>query len=124
MILTKQIGSLTEISSTGGFVHKLGTDTYAPTIIMLPADTLDMYEEAAEIPAYTKEQYNDKVAELIHERYSADKEISLINNVLDANATEEHLAEYADYQAYRAECKQRAQNPELYRRNSDNEEVD
>lgn len=52
------------------------------------------------------EMYPKKVAEYIHERYSQDTEFALINNY---NADpEEHGEEYAEYQAYRAECKARA----------------
>lgn len=79
---------------------------------------MDNYEEIAvsDIPPYTKTEYNAKVAELIHERYDADKEMSLINNMMEAEPTEVHKAEYLAYQAYRAECKLKAKDPELYKR--------
>ena len=105
---TRLSSGLIKLTSTAGLVHKIGTDTYASSIIMLPSDTVDMYEEVAEKPAYTKEQYDAKVAELIHERYSADEETSLINNMLEENPSEEHIAEYRAYQAYRVQCKERA----------------
>lgn len=46
------------------------------------------------------------VSEFIHERYSADAETALINNYLAD--PEEYRDKYAEYQAYRAECKTRA----------------
>ena len=46
------------------------------------------------------------VSKFIHERYSADAETALINNYLAD--TEEYREQYAEYQAYRTECKARA----------------
>ena len=46
------------------------------------------------------------VSEYIHERYSADAETALINNyIADPQG---HAQEYAQYQSYRTECKERA----------------
>ena len=54
-----------------------------------------------------KEQYYPvMVSKLIHERYSADAETALINNYLSDPET--YGEEYAEYQAFRSECKQRA----------------
>lgn len=80
------------------------------------AADIDQWEEVAvaDMRPYSDEQYNAKVSELIHQRYDADKETSLINNMLEDNPTEEHIAEYREYQAFRAECKLRAKDPELY----------
>ena len=111
---TKLTSGLIKLTATAGLIHKIGTDTYVKSVIMLPDDTLDMYQEVPENPAYTKEQYDAKVADLTHERYSPDEETSLINNMLEEHSTEEHIAEYRTYQAYRAECKQRAKDPSLY----------
>lgn len=78
----------------------------------------DGWEEiaVADIPPYTEAEYNAKVAELIHERYSADRETSLINNMLEVEPTEAHKTEYAEYQRFRAECKLRAKDASLYQR--------
>lgn len=46
------------------------------------------------------------VSEYIHERYSQDDETALINNYL--SDPEGHAEEYQAYQAFRAECKERA----------------
>lgn len=68
------------------------------------------YEEIAveDIPPYTEGEYAYKVAELVHERYSIDAEIALINNIREESPSQRHLDEYAAYTAYRKECKERA----------------
>ncbi len=111
-----QIGTMTKLEpSEGGLIHKIGTDVYAPnSIMLLPGESVDMYEEVAARPAFTDADYKTKVSELIHQRYDLDDEIALLNNVRVEDPKPEHLAEYADYQAYREECKQRAKEPALY----------
>ena len=96
-------------------LHFKGSDSYSPIKRLTTANPEDWEEIAIEdIPPYTIAEYNANVAELIHERYDADKEMSLINNMMEAEPTEAHKAEYRAYQAYRAECKQRAKDPALY----------
>ena len=96
-------------------LHFKGSDSYSPIKRLTTAIPEDWEEIAIEdIPHYTIAEYNAKVAELIHERYDSDKEMSLINNMMEAEPTEAHKAEYRAYQAYRAECKQRAKDPALY----------
>ena len=96
-------------------LHFKGSDSYN-TIRKLTTANPEGWEEIAieDIPPYTIAEYNAKVAELIHERYDADKEMSLINNMMEAEPTEAHKAEYSAYQAYRAECKLKAKDPSLY----------
>ena len=84
MIQTKKIGSLTQLTATNGYVHKIGTDTYVQTIIMLPTETLGMYEEVVEKPAYTKEQYDKLVAELVRERYTESEEFAIQRKAINA----------------------------------------
>ena len=96
-------------------MHFKGSDSYN-TIRKVTAANPEDWEEIAieDIPPYTIAEYNTKVAELIHERYDSDKEMSLINNMMEAEPTEAHKAEYRAYQAYRAECKLKAKDPSLY----------
>lgn len=108
MINSKKIGSLIEISSSTGFIHKLGTDLYCKTKILLKGESVSDYEEVDELPKYTYEEYKQKVIELIRKRYSADDEFALINNIMDVNSTQRQKSEYAEYQAYREECKIKA----------------
>ena len=96
-------------------LHFKGSDSYSPIKRLTTANPEDWEEiEIGDIPPYTIAEYNAKVAELIHERYDADKEMSLINNMMEAEPTEAHKAEYRAYQAYRAECKLKAKDPSLY----------
>ena len=105
-----------EISSDAShIIHRIGDEDYPILRRAIVADPEEWEEVAvADIPPYTTAEYNAKVAELIHERYDADKEMSLINNMMEAEPTEAHKAEYRAYQAYRAEGKQRANDPALY----------
>ena len=105
-----------EISSDAShIIHRIGDEDYPILRRAIVADPEEWEEVAvADIPPYTTAEYNAKVAELIHERYDADKEMSLINNMMEAEPTEAHKAEYRAYQAYRAECKQSAKDPALY----------
>lgn len=103
-------------------LHRIGSEDYTEIrTIMVKANDVENYEEVAlaDIPPYTKAEYDKKVAELIHARYDADKEMSLINNMMEAEPTEVHKAEYNAYQAYRAECKQKAKDPALYANDAD-----
>ena len=96
-------------------LHFKGSDSYSPIKRLTTANPEDWEEiEIGDIPPYTIAEYNAKVAELIHERYDADKEMSLINNMMEAEPTEAHKTEYRAYQAYRAECKLKAKDPSLY----------
>lgn len=127
MIETTQLSNgLTKLTATAGLIHKLGTDTYATSVIMLPSDTLDMYDEVAEKPAYTKEQYDSKVAELVRQRYSESEEFAIQRKAINAafspsaiSVDSEVMENYQAYNAYVEECKQKAKSPELYKSNEE-----
>ena len=117
MIKTETKGNITYIETDQAcLVHTATGRRCSRRTYLLPGETVGEYHEVAEEPPFTEAGYKAKVAELIHERYSADEETSLINNMLDENPTGEHLAEYRAYQAFRAECKQRAKDPQLYKK--------
>ncbi len=69
--------------------------------------------EAMKLEQYKSEEYARRLSAAIHERYSVDDEIALRANVddpalLDDEAKAESVAaEWAEYQAYRKECKER-----------------
>ncbi len=139
-----QIGTMTKLEpSEGGLIHKIGTDVYAPnSIMLLPGESVDMYEEVAARPAYSKAEYDAKVAELVRERYTASDEFAIQRKAINTmtsgptlalpegegvspslqsghNGQSGHggvdaLEEYAEYNAYVEECKQRAKEPALY----------
>lgn len=89
-------------------LHRIGSADY-PVMRHATVKDPDAWEEiaVADIPPYTEAEYKAKVEELIRERYSASDEFALINNVM-SEATEKRQSEYAEYQAYREECKRRA----------------
>ncbi|MBD5193020.1 MAG: hypothetical protein HDS91_00650 [Bacteroidales bacterium] len=123
MIESIKIGSLIKLTATTGLIHKIGTETYAKSVIMRPSETMEMYEEVAEMPTYTKEQYDAKVAELVREKYTDSEEhairrkafnvaFSLATVSEDGNAA---LNEYQEYNAYVEDCKLRAKDADLYK---------
>lgn len=95
-------------SSEGKYVHRIGSDGYFKRGTLLPNDTASNFEEVDEIPPYSEDEYKQKVAELIHQRYSPDDETGLVNNFLKKDATDVHRFEYSEYQSYRDYCKQKA----------------
>lgn len=118
---TKQIGNLTQLSADKGYIHKIGTDTYVKSIIMLPTDSIEDYEEVEEIPAFNKSQYDAKVAELVRERYSESEEFAIQRKAINeafspstVSADSSAMQEYREYNSFVEDCKVRAKNPELY----------
>ena len=86
-------------------LHRIGSEDY-PTIrrIMVKATDAANYEEVsvADIPAYTKAEYDAEVERLIAERYSHGKEIE-VNREHDTKPEQ-----FAAYMAYIEECKAKA----------------
>ena len=111
MTTTEKKNNLVEISTDESHIlHRIGSEEYQELRrATIAATDLANWEEiaVADIPPYTEAEYKAKVRELIRERYSADDEFALINNVM-AGVTEKRQSEYAAYQDYRAECKKRA----------------
>ena len=122
MIQQTQRGGNVLLTATEGLIHKIGTDTYVRSIMMLPGESADLYEEVAEKPAYTKEQYDAKVAEFVRERYSESEEFAIQRKAINAafspstfsSESDPVLTEYQEYNAYVEECKMRAKNPDFY----------
>lgn len=86
-------------STEGKFVHRIGTDTYFKRGAVLKGDTVADYEEADEVPPYTKSEYDAEVERLIALRYSYGKEIE-VNRERDSKPEQ-----FAAYMAYVEECK-------------------
>jgi len=103
-------------STDGKVVHRIGTDTYFKRGSVLPNDTAADFEEVDAAPAYTKAEYEAKVAELVRERYTESEEFALQRKAINAAfspATSDAdgnsaLEEYAAYNTYVEECKSRA----------------
>lgn len=106
-------------------LHRIGSDDYTEIRHVTVKDP-DTWEEiaVADIPPYTKAEYDKKVAELVRERYTADEEFALQRKMLNAmmspdtiseeGSANKALEEYQAYNVYVQECKQKAKDPELY----------
>lgn len=100
-------------------IHEKGKDEY-PTIrhMHVREENADNYEElaVADIPKYTKTEYNAEVERLIAERYTTGQEIQF--------AREQSAAgdKYAEYLAYVDECKARAKEILTAKADSDGSE--
>lgn len=110
-------------SDEGKYIHRLGTETYFKRSMVLPDDTMEDFEEVDELPKFTKAEYDQKVSELIRERYTDSEEFAIQRKMINAtNAdvpysdieTSKAIAEYETYNLYVEECKVRAKNPDLY----------
>lgn len=131
---TKQLSNgRVEISTDADHVIRRKGDT-APTEIRrltIEAENLGQWEEVAiaDMRPYSDEQYNDKVAELVAERYPMAEENAitrkLLNKLLhpesatlDESGTDKELpkevAQFEVYNAYVEDCKARAKDPALY----------
>lgn len=112
------------------YLHKIGTEIYGKKITMLPVDTLDMYEEVDELPKFTKAEYEDKVRELIKEKYSIEDELAIQRKAFNAMFTPTTLSEddstnimseFTEYNAFVEECKVKA--VEILNNRTNGEEV-
>ena len=89
-------------------LHLKGSDNYNPIRKLTTANPEDWEEIAIEdIPPYTNAEYAAKVSELIHQKYSLDDEIALRANLED-DPTEKRTNEFAEYLAFRKQCKEQA----------------
>lgn len=104
-------------SDQGKMVHRLGSDAYFSRATTLPADTAEDFEEVDELPAFTKTEYDAKVAELVRERYSDSEEFAIQRkylNALGGNEDSVAVAEFETYNAFVEDCKVKAKDPALY----------
>ena len=103
------------VATEGLVLHRIGSDDYSRMATVKPED-IDLYEEVAlaDVPPYTKAEYDAKVAEMVRRRYSASEEFAIqrkvINSLLSpmtlsADTAEKTMAEYADYNNYVQQCK-------------------
>ena len=99
-------GMIELVAAPGKWLRLKDSDTYAPRVPVRPGEAA-RWEEVADRPPYSEDEYKTKAEELIRERYTVSDEFALINNVMTA-PTEATREEYARYQQYREECKRRA----------------
>lgn len=131
-----------EVVATEGVVCRRGCQP-SPDIHrmgMLPSDTIDDFEEVLEVPAFTKAQYDEKVAQLVRQKYSESEEFAIqrkyintlggvgsvevaahigevagVEGVTHLDGVSAAIAEYVEYNDYVEKCKEDAKNPELYK---------
>lgn len=118
----KPNNNLWQLDTDGSHIlHRIGSDDY-PEIrkAMVKAADIDRWEELTVAEWEERKQaqeraekYAGMLAAAVHERYSVDDEIALRANIdaPELAADEEKASavaeEWAAYQAYRAECKER-----------------
>lgn len=92
------------ISTDNKIIHIIGTYTYGKSFF--PARyPLEKYEEVDAIPIIpSRAEYEQKVEELIRERYTISQELSLLRQ-RDTKAKE-----YQEYFEYAEQCKVKAKN--------------
>lgn len=104
-------------ASEGHVLRRKGGDLHSDirNATVTTAD-LDNWEEIpeADIPPYTKAEYDAKVAEMVRQRYSESEEFAIqrkvINSMLSpmtlsADSAEKIMSEYAEYNNYVEQCK-------------------
>lgn len=128
MTTAEKTNGRVEISTDSAHIlHRIGSDDYSPIRrASIPTKDLQNWEElaVADIPPYTKAEYDAKVAELVREKYTADEEFALQRKMLNAvmspdtisadGSASKALEEYQAYNTYVQECKQRAKDASLY----------
>lgn len=99
-MITKQNNEI--FSTTGKFVHIIGTDNYFKRGLAIGLSA-EQCEEVDEIPQTTNTKvYEDKVDSLIRGRYSLSEELAILRQ------KDEKKAEYDAYFAYCEQCKAEA----------------
>lgn len=124
-------GLVTLSASEACVLRKKGSDPHSDIrqATVRAADISDWEEvPAADIPPYTKAEYDAKVSEMVRGRYSADEEFALQRKMIDAllnpapmtldesdtPSVPAAVSEFNTYNAYVEECKARAKDPALY----------
>lgn len=126
MNTTQKTDNLVELSTDAEHIlHRIGSEDYTEIRKIMTATPTDWEEvSVADIPAYTKAEYDAEVERLIAEKYSAGEESALkrkmINVLMSPDTISEEgepskiIAEYQAYNVYVQECKLKAKDPELY----------
>lgn len=89
-------------SSEGKYIHRIGTETYFKRGTVLKSDTVDNFEEIEELPKYTRQEYINKVRELIKEKYTIEDELAF-HRQRDVKQDE-----FEEYNSFCESCKVKA----------------
>ena len=74
-------GMIELVAAPGKWLRLKDSETYIPRVPVRPGDAA-LWEEVADRPPYSEDEYKTKVEELIRERYTVSDEFALINNCL------------------------------------------
>lgn len=86
-------------STTGKFVHRIGTENYFKKGTVLKSDSVDSFEEVDKIPNVNEPSYKEQVVAKIRERYSVDDELAILRQ------RDTKPDEFEAYNAYAEQCK-------------------
>lgn len=90
-------------STTGKFVHRVGTEAYFKKGTVLKSDSVNSFEEVDEIPKIDKISYEQQVQNKIHEVYSLDDENAIMRKEIARLGG--NSEEFKTYNAYAEQCK-------------------
>lgn len=122
----QKTNNLVEISTDAEHIlHRIGSEDYTEIRKVMTSNPDDWEEiSVADIPPYTKTEYDSKVAELVREKYTADEEFALQRKMINAvmssetisedGAANKAIEEYQAYNTYVQGCKQKAKDASLY----------
>lgn len=119
MTKTKVNGDLVSLQAADGKkLYDMAHDAYHGQITV-PSERVADFKEvpASEVPTFTKDDYDRKVAELIRRKYSQDEEFAIQRKYLgflNGEGKEADREEFLAYNDYAEECKVRAKDPALY----------
>lgn len=92
------------IASENKYIHRIGNNSYYKRCVLLQDETLDNFEEVDSIPEITDIDYNEKVNELIREKYSLSEELAILRQ------RDTKPDEFNEYNTYAEECKSKVKS--------------
>lgn len=100
-------GNYKEIKATAGYLHRIGTDVYAKSCIMLPTDKEEDFQVVGECPRYAPSGYEVEIVRRVRLRYDINAELAILRQ------REKKADEFGEYYAYVEDCKVRAKTKQL-----------
>lgn len=104
-------------SDTGKYIHRLDSEIYFKKGTILGTDTVDSFKEVDELPKFTTFEYEQKVRELIKQKYNIDEELAIQRKAMTAILTpsalsedivEKNMIEFNEYNSFVENCKTQA----------------
>lgn len=101
-------------SDSDKFIHRIGSEVCFKRGTILVNDTEDNFEEVDELPKFTTFEYEEKVRELIKQKYSIDEELAIQRKAMVAMLTpmtlsgdnaKKNMNEFNEYNLFVENCK-------------------